>query len=110
MGSKGVSVGVGHDVKLLSRTTIYTLYLFLTRTSFFSQIGLTVVPVLGILYDMKAFSPSPNAAEVEAIFDAPIEMFLKVLLYFQFSLLYFILFDEINLKKFLSDISFIAIG
>ncbi|KAF3959183.1 hypothetical protein ACB098_05G098200 [Castanea mollissima] len=44
---------------------------------FVTKIGLTVVPVLGILSDMKAFSPSPNAAEVEAIFDAPIEMFLK---------------------------------
>lgn len=99
MWSKGVSVGVGHGVKLLSRTTIYTLDLFLTRTGFFAQIGLTVVPVLGILSDMKAFSPSPNAAEVEAIFDAPLEMFLKVLLYFKFSLLFFILFDKFNLKE-----------
>jgi hypothetical protein len=58
----------------------------LTRTGFLAQIGLTVVPVIGILSDKKAFSPSPNAAEVEAIFDAPLEMFLKVLLSFQFSL------------------------
>ena len=41
---------------------------------------MTVVPVIGILSDKKAFSPSPNPAEVEAIFDAPLEMFLKVLL------------------------------
>ena len=39
---------------------------------------MTVVPVIGILYDKNAFNPAPNAAEVEAIFDAPLEMFLKV--------------------------------
>ncbi|KAM1108210.1 hypothetical protein ACFX2I_004908 [Malus domestica] len=39
--------------------------------------GMTVVPVIGLLSDIKAFSPAPNAAEVEAIFDAPLEMFLK---------------------------------
>lgn len=44
------------------------------------QIGVTVVPVIGILYDKKAFNPVPNAAEVDAIFDAPLEMFLKVIL------------------------------
>lgn len=38
---------------------------------------MTIVPVIGILYDKKAFNPVPNAAEVEAIFDAPLEMFLK---------------------------------
>ncbi|XVE88164.1 hypothetical protein DITRI_Ditri19aG0046300 [Diplodiscus trichospermus] len=36
-----------------------------------------VIPVVGILSDTKAFSPSPCADEVEAIFDAPLEMFLK---------------------------------
>ncbi|KAK8494527.1 hypothetical protein V6N12_033766 [Hibiscus sabdariffa] len=36
-----------------------------------------VVPVVGILSDAKAFEPSPCADEVEAIFDAPLEMFLK---------------------------------
>lgn len=41
-----------------------------------------VVPVVGILSDAKAFSPSPCADEVEAIFDAPLEMFLKVYLLF----------------------------
>ncbi|KAK3010420.1 hypothetical protein RJ639_012313 [Escallonia herrerae] len=39
--------------------------------------GMSVVPVVGILSDKKAFNPKPNAAEVEAIFDAPLEMFLK---------------------------------
>ncbi|KAM7525047.1 hypothetical protein LguiA_014949 [Lonicera macranthoides] len=39
--------------------------------------GMIVVPVIGILYDKNAFNPAPNAAEVEAIFDAPLEMFLK---------------------------------
>lgn len=37
-----------------------------------------VVPVIGILTDMHSFKPVPNAAEVEAVFDAPLEMFLKV--------------------------------
>lgn len=39
---------------------------------------LIVVPVVGILWDRKAFNPTPNPAEVEAVFDAPLEMFLKV--------------------------------
>lgn len=39
---------------------------------------LRVIPVLGILWDKKAFNPTPNPAEVEAVFDAPLEMFLKV--------------------------------
>ncbi|KAI9197588.1 hypothetical protein LWI28_001191 [Acer negundo] len=43
----------------------------------FTKNGITVVPVIGILYDKKAFVPAPNALEVEAIFDAPLEMFLK---------------------------------
>ncbi|GMN43610.1 hypothetical protein TIFTF001_012815 [Ficus carica] len=44
---------------------------------FVTKIGMTVVPVIGVLQDRKAFIPAPNAAEVEAIFDAPLEMFLK---------------------------------
>lgn len=44
----------------------------------YAQIGMTVVPVIGVLQDRKAFIPAPNAAEVEVIFDAPLEMFLKV--------------------------------
>lgn len=39
---------------------------------------LRVTPVVGILWDRKAFNPTPNPAEVEAVFDAPLEMFLKV--------------------------------
>ncbi|KAL3011227.1 hypothetical protein AAZX31_07G188200 [Glycine max] len=38
---------------------------------------LRVVPVIGILHDKKAFKPVLNPAEVEAVFDAPLEMFLK---------------------------------
>lgn len=36
--------------------------------------------MVGILSDKKAFIPAPNASEVEAVFDTPLEMFLKVLL------------------------------
>lgn len=39
---------------------------------------MTVVPVLGLLSSKEAFNPTPNAAEVDAIFDVPLEMFLKV--------------------------------
>ncbi|XP_058197538.1 nudix hydrolase 15, mitochondrial-like isoform X2 [Rhododendron vialii] len=42
-----------------------------------TKIGMAVVPVLGILADIRQFNPTPNAAEVEAIFDAPLDMFLK---------------------------------
>nr|CAB3482814.1 unnamed protein product [Digitaria exilis] len=38
---------------------------------------LVVVPVIGILSDIKAFKPILNAAEVDEIFDVPLEMFLK---------------------------------
>ncbi|KAF3632878.1 Nudix hydrolase 11 [Capsicum annuum] len=38
---------------------------------------ITVIPVVGILWDRNAFNPVINTAEVEAIFDAPLEMFLK---------------------------------
>ncbi|XP_024016736.1 nudix hydrolase 22, chloroplastic [Eutrema salsugineum] len=44
---------------------------------FLSQHLLRVIPVVGILWDKKAFNPTPNPAEVEAVFDAPFEMFLK---------------------------------
>ncbi|CDY17213.1 BnaA05g09750D [Brassica napus] len=44
---------------------------------FLSQHLLRVTPVVGILWDRKAFNPTPNPAEVEAVFDAPLEMFLK---------------------------------
>lgn len=44
---------------------------------FTNKRGMTVIPVIGILFDNKAFKPNPNPAEVEAIFNAPLEMFLK---------------------------------
>ncbi|KAG0462532.1 hypothetical protein HPP92_021008 [Vanilla planifolia] len=44
---------------------------------FLSKHLLQVVPVIGVLINKKAFIPSPNAAEVEAVFDAPLDMFLK---------------------------------
>ncbi|KAA8519699.1 hypothetical protein F0562_013856 [Nyssa sinensis] len=44
---------------------------------FLSKHLLRVIPVIGILYDNKAFKPAPNADEVEAVFDAPLEMFIK---------------------------------
>ncbi|CAE6009707.1 unnamed protein product [Arabidopsis arenosa] len=44
---------------------------------FLSQHLLRVIPVIGILWDRKAFNPTPSPAEVEAVFDAPFEMFLK---------------------------------
>uniref|UniRef100_A0A5B7ADC5 Nudix hydrolase domain-containing protein n=1 Tax=Davidia involucrata TaxID=16924 RepID=A0A5B7ADC5_DAVIN len=44
---------------------------------FLSKHLLRVIPVIGILSDKKAFKPAPNAAEVEAVFDAPLEMFVK---------------------------------
>ncbi|XP_052200741.1 nudix hydrolase 15, mitochondrial-like isoform X2 [Diospyros lotus] len=40
------------------------------------EIGVT--PVIGILYDKRAFSPTPDVAEVEEVFDVPLEMFIKV--------------------------------
>ncbi|XP_057764347.1 nudix hydrolase 15, mitochondrial-like isoform X1 [Salvia miltiorrhiza] len=45
---------------------------------FLSKHLLRVIPVIGILSNKKDFNPSPNAAEVEVVFDAPLEMFLKV--------------------------------
>lgn len=36
-----------------------------------------VVPVIGVLSNKQAFTPVLNAAEVETIFDAPLELFLK---------------------------------
>lgn len=44
---------------------------------FLSKHHLRVVPVIGILSDKQAFQPVVNANEVETIFDAPLEMFLK---------------------------------
>lgn len=39
---------------------------------------MVVVPVIGLLFDKIAFHPTLNKAEVEVVFDAPLEMFLKV--------------------------------
>ncbi|XP_039019970.1 nudix hydrolase 15, mitochondrial-like [Hibiscus syriacus] len=48
---------------------------------FLSKHLLRVVPVIGILHDRKAFKPTPNPAEVDVVFDAPLEMFIKVPLF-----------------------------
>ncbi|KAK9665424.1 hypothetical protein RND81_14G111900 [Saponaria officinalis] len=48
-----------------------------TLEPFLSKHLLRVVPVIAILSDKEAFKPVPNTAEVEAVFDAPLEMFLK---------------------------------
>lgn len=44
---------------------------------FHTKKNITVFPVIGILWDRNAFKPVRNADEVESIFDAPLEMFLK---------------------------------
>ncbi|CAL5002523.1 unnamed protein product [Urochloa decumbens] len=44
---------------------------------FLSKHLLVVVPVVGILSDIQAFKPALNVAEVDEIFDVPLEMFLK---------------------------------
>ncbi|MCD7453490.1 hypothetical protein HAX54_021114 [Datura stramonium] len=45
--------------------------------SFTTKKEITVIPVVGILWDRSTFNPLINTAEVAAIFDAPLEMFLK---------------------------------
>ncbi|TKY71802.1 Nudix hydrolase 15 [Spatholobus suberectus] len=45
--------------------------------SFHTKYGVTVIPVVGILSDKDAFSPVLDSTEVKAIFDVPLEMFLK---------------------------------
>ncbi|KAF8031152.1 hypothetical protein BT93_D0374 [Corymbia citriodora subsp. variegata] len=42
-----------------------------------TKVGITLVPVVGILFDKNAYRPAPSPAEVEVIFDAPLEMFLQ---------------------------------
>ncbi|ERN13971.1 nudix hydrolase 15, mitochondrial [Amborella trichopoda] len=44
---------------------------------FLSKHLMKVVPVIGILSDKEAFKPNINPEEVDSIFDAPLEMFLK---------------------------------
>ncbi|KAK6149983.1 hypothetical protein DH2020_017508 [Rehmannia glutinosa] len=51
-------------------TSLEPFYFYTTRL-------LTVSPVIGIIWDKKAFNPILNAAEVESVFDAPLQMFLK---------------------------------
>lgn len=69
-------------LKSLSRFWLLNIVLSLSDClSLFSflQRGISVVPVIGIMQDRYAFTPDANTAEVEEIFDAPLEMFLKVL-------------------------------
>ncbi|KAL4585678.1 hypothetical protein LXL04_010302 [Taraxacum kok-saghyz] len=44
---------------------------------FVNKKNMTVVPVVGILWDKQAFNPVPNPGEVESIFYAPLDLFLK---------------------------------
>lgn len=44
---------------------------------FLSKHLLRVVPVIGLMTDRNAFIPRPNPAEVEEVFDAPLDMFIK---------------------------------
>lgn len=44
---------------------------------FLSKHLLRVIPVIGILSNKSEFIPTPNVSEVEAVFDVPLEMFLK---------------------------------
>jgi hypothetical protein len=56
------------------------LSLFLQYGFIMMQHLLKVVPVVGLLARKADFRPSLNTDEVDAIFDVPLEMFLKVLL------------------------------
>nr|BAJ90064.1 predicted protein [Hordeum vulgare subsp. vulgare] len=60
---------IGLDRALVSIVTVLEPFL--------SKNGLDVTPVIGILSDKALFKPVLNKAEVEDIFDAPLEMFLK---------------------------------
>ncbi|KAF1873213.1 hypothetical protein Lal_00016354 [Lupinus albus] len=60
---------IGLDPELVNVVTVLEPFL--------SKHLLRVVPIIGLLHDKKAFNPVPNPDEVEAIFDAPLEMFLK---------------------------------
>ncbi|KAE8714988.1 Nudix hydrolase 22 [Hibiscus syriacus] len=60
---------IGMDPSLVNVITVLEPFL--------SKHLLRVVPVIGILHDRKAFKPTPNPAEVNAVFDAPLEMFIK---------------------------------
>ncbi|XP_074359243.1 nudix hydrolase 22, chloroplastic-like [Apium graveolens] len=60
---------IGLDPSLVNVVTVLEPFL--------SKHLLRVIPVIGILPDIKAFTPTLCVAEVEAVFDAPLEMFLK---------------------------------
>lgn len=60
---------IGLDPSLVNVVTVLEPFL--------SKHFLRVVPVIGILTKKEAFKPAPNPAEVETIFDAPLEMFIK---------------------------------
>ncbi|OWM91150.1 hypothetical protein CDL15_Pgr000093 [Punica granatum] len=60
---------IGLDPSLVNVVTV--------MEPFLSKYLLRVVPVIGILTNKKAFNPSPNPSEVDKVFDAPLEMFLK---------------------------------
>ncbi|KAH1208284.1 Nudix hydrolase 15, mitochondrial [Glycine max] len=60
---------IGLDPSLVSVITLLP--------PFHTKYGVTIIPVVGVLFDKDAFSPVLNSAEVEAIFDVPLEMFLK---------------------------------
>ncbi|OEL13143.1 Nudix hydrolase 15, mitochondrial [Dichanthelium oligosanthes] len=60
---------IGLDPELVSVVTVLEPFL--------SKNGLKVVPVIGMIPDKASFKPILNKAEVEDIFDAPLEMFLK---------------------------------
>ncbi|KAK7252105.1 hypothetical protein RIF29_35829 [Crotalaria pallida] len=60
---------IGLDPELVNVVTVLEPFL--------SKHLLRVVPVIGLLHDKNAFKPVLNPAEVEAVFDAPLEMFLK---------------------------------
>ncbi|KAL3522419.1 hypothetical protein ACH5RR_015253 [Cinchona calisaya] len=60
---------IGLDPSLVNVVTVLE--------SFTTKRGISVVPVIGIMRNKSAFNAVANTAEVEAIFDAPLEMFLK---------------------------------
>lgn len=60
---------IGLDPSLVNVVTVLEPFL--------SKHLLRVVPVIGILHEKSAFKPAPNPDEVESVFDAPLEMFIK---------------------------------
>lgn len=60
---------IGLDPSLVNVVTILE--------PFVSKHLLRVVPVIGLLADRNLFNPVPNVGEVDDVFYAPLEMFLK---------------------------------